>query len=53
MDDMLAWCDSRSALRTVWQNARAFLRNELELGLKRTCYLNHSGLGVDFLGCRV
>ncbi len=53
MDDMALWGDDGAALRATLAAAGRFLRDELGLELKADPYLNRSGHGMDFLGCRV
>ncbi len=53
MDDMALWADSKSELRSALRSAEVFLLDELGLTLKPPCYLNRTGHGMDFLGCRL
>jgi retron-type reverse transcriptase len=53
MDDMALWADSKGELREALVAAEVFLREELGLTLKPTPYLNRTGHGMDFLGCRL
>lgn len=52
MDDMTLWSDDRDELRRALAAGEAFLRDELALTPK-PAYLNRTGHGMDFLGCRV
>jgi retron-type reverse transcriptase len=53
MDDMLLWSNSKADLRKFQDAATDFLACELKLQVKESPYINRSGHGVDFLGCRV
>lgn len=53
MDDCLAWGDSTAELQTWLERIRGFLSEELRLELKPEPYINRTGHGLDFLGCRV
>jgi len=53
MDDFVAWSDDRVELRSARDRISEFLERELSLRLKPEPYINHTGRGMDFLGCRV
>jgi retron-type reverse transcriptase len=53
MDDCAVWAETSRQLRTHLADMTAFLRGELSLELKPEPYVNRTGHGMDFLGCRV
>jgi hypothetical protein len=53
MDDMALWSDSTAELSSTLQAVQAFLADRLQLTVKPHPYLNRTGRGMDFLGCRV
>jgi hypothetical protein len=53
MDDMVLWADGKAELRAALAAGESFLRDGLGLELKPVPYLNRTGHGLDFLGCRV
>jgi hypothetical protein len=53
MDDMALWSDSRPQLRSALAAIRGYLDVELGLEVKASPYLNRTGHGMDFLGCRL
>ena len=52
MDDCALWADSTATLQAHLGAVIPFLRDELALDLKPP-FLNRTGHGMDFLGCRV
>jgi hypothetical protein len=53
MDDFVVWCNDRSRLAEVRDHIAEYLSQELSLTLKPEPYINRTGCGMDFLGCRV
>jgi RNA-directed DNA polymerase len=53
MDDCVLWADSSAELRRHLDAVRTFLSVQLDLSLKASPYINRTGHGLDFLGCRV
>ena len=53
MDDVTVWSNDLGALRGLRSDVPEFLKDTLELDVKATPYINRTGHGMDFLGCRV
>ena len=53
MDDMALWADEKETLKPTLTIMVDFLRDQLALEPKPTPYLNRTGHGMEFLGCRV
>ncbi len=53
MDDMVIWGNSPRELRTVADQCREFLGNNLRLSMKAEPEINFTSHGMDFLGCRL
>src|SRR5262249_18192200 len=53
MDDMALWADSPAQLTAVLQAVQPFLAGRLQLTVKPDPYINRTGGGMDFLGCRL
>jgi hypothetical protein len=53
MDDMALWADSTAELSSTLRAVRSFLDDRLQLTIKPEPYLNRTGRGMDFLGCRL
>jgi hypothetical protein len=53
MDDSALWADTPRQLVGHLQAVAEYLHNELALTLKPSPYINRTGHGMDFLGCRV
>lgn len=50
MDDVVCWCESRQAARTVLKFARVWLSEKRKLELKANAQVHRSVLGMSFLG---
>jgi hypothetical protein len=53
MDDLARWADSAAELSSALSAVRGFLADRLHLAVKPHPYVNRTGHGLDFLGCRV
>jgi retron-type reverse transcriptase len=53
MDDVVWWCDDRTAAREALAAARAFLRDDLRLAVKEPALIGQSASGLAFCGYRV
>lgn len=53
MDDFIFWADDKDELVSLRKRVIAFARDELDLELKQTPFINRTSLGMDFLGMRV
>ena len=53
MDDMALWAGSTAELSSTLEAMRSFLAERLQLTVKPEPYLNRTGRGMDFLGCRL
>ena len=53
MDDCALWANTSDQLADHLAASAAFLESELALELKPSPYINRTGHGMDFLGCRI
>lgn len=53
MDDMVLWVQSSDMVKTTLERSRAYLGDQLELGIKEHPCANRTSHGMGFLGCRV